>query len=74
MLYVQAGGSFQILLLDLGRLTGKSVHKIDAYVGNTALLAGLHSGYSLCCSVTATKEAKEVVIERLDSHAYAIDS
>ena len=74
MLYVQAGGRFEVMMLDIGCLARKAVHQVYADVVYSGIVAGLDGINGLTGGVTAAQKTEQVIIEGLDSHADAVDA
>ena len=53
VLDVQGGGRFQVMALDIRGLAGKAVHKVNADVVYSDIVAGLDGIYGLTGGVTA---------------------
>ena len=60
------------MLLDGGSLARQAVHEVYADIVYSCLTADPYCIYSLTGVVTTTQEVKQVIIEGLHSHAYAV--
>ena len=74
MLYVQAGGRFEVMALDIRGLTGKAVHEVYADIVYSGFIAGLDGINGLAGGVASAQETEQVIMEGLDSHADAVDT